>query len=185
MFPDSATVYTPDPTTGAFTVAATTGLRGRLAVVTITTDMGGERAGWQRDHPGGRRGEGRMKMTLVGLDDAVKQMERIARMTKAIGDWQGTVGSRAPYAYGIEIGSHRVSGKLARRAGGAGYLRGAVDEVMGQADADIAEGMKKVTAPGPWVIRRLARWARRVARVDVPRTSGRLRRTIRADVRKG
>lgn len=126
-----------------------------------------------------------MKMTLVGLEDAQKQLERIARMTKAIGDWQGTVGSRAPYAYGMETGSHRVSGKLARRAGGAGFLRGAVDQVLSQADADIAEGMKKVTAPGPWVIRRLARWARRLARSDVPRQTGRLRRTIRADVRKG
>lgn len=44
MFPDTATVYTPDPTTGAFTTVANSALRGRLAVVTITTGMGGERA---------------------------------------------------------------------------------------------------------------------------------------------
>jgi len=126
-----------------------------------------------------------MKMTLRGLDDAVKQMERIERMIKAMGNWRGYVGSRMPYAYGIETGRHRVSGKLARRAGGALYLQSAVDSVMSQADADISEGMRRVTSPGPWVIRRLARWSRRLARLNVPREKGRLRRTIRADIRKG
>ena len=126
-----------------------------------------------------------MKMTLRGLDDAQKQLERIERMVKAMGNWRGYVGSRAPYAFGQEEGYHRVSGKLARRTGGAKYLRQSVDEVLGQADADIAEGMNKVTAPGPWVIRRLARWARRRARQYVPRQRGRLRRTIRVDIRKG
>lgn len=37
MFPDTAVVYTPDPTTGALTVVANSALRGRLAVVTITS----------------------------------------------------------------------------------------------------------------------------------------------------
>ena len=44
MFPDLADVYTPDPTTGAYTVLARADLRGRLAVVTITAQMGAGRA---------------------------------------------------------------------------------------------------------------------------------------------
>lgn len=44
MFPDTAVVYTPNPSTGVFDVVDQAALRGRLAVVTITTGMGGERA---------------------------------------------------------------------------------------------------------------------------------------------
>jgi hypothetical protein len=44
MFPDEAAVYTPDPTTGAYTVLARAALRGRLAVVTLTAPMGAGRA---------------------------------------------------------------------------------------------------------------------------------------------
>lgn len=126
-----------------------------------------------------------MKMTLQGMDNAQKQLERIERMTAALGKWKAFVGSRMPYAYGIEMGQHRVSGKLARRAGGAHFLEGAVNEVMSNADADISEGLTKVTAPGPWVLRRLGKWARRLARLNVPRERGRLRRSIRVDVRRG
>jgi hypothetical protein len=126
-----------------------------------------------------------MKITLQGMEDAQKQMERIARGTAAMGDYKAFVGSRMPYAFGIERGTHRVSGKLARRAGGARYLQSAVDEVMSDADHDISEGLTKVTAPGRWVLKRIGLWARRLARANVPRQKGRLRRSIRAEVRKG
>src|SRR3990172_3973874 len=86
---------------------------------------------------------------------------------------------------GQEFGRHRVSGRLARRSGGAQYLTGAINIVLGDADRDLAEGLNKVTAPGRWVIKRLALWARRVARLNVPRKTGKLRRSIRVDVRKG
>lgn len=110
-----------------------------------------------------------LNITLQGMDDALKQMERIKRGTEAMGRYTGEVGSKLPYAYGIEYGRHRKSGKLARRVGGAMYINQAVDLVLSNADGDLAEGLNKVTAPGPWVIRRLALWARRLARVYVPR----------------
>jgi hypothetical protein len=126
-----------------------------------------------------------MKITLQGMEDAQKQLERIARATAAMGQYKAYVGSRMPYAYGIERGQHRKSGKLARRAGGAFYLQSAVEEVLSDADHDISAGLTKVTAPGRWVLKRIALWARRLARVNVPREKGKLRRSIRAEVRKG
>lgn len=132
-----------------------------------------------------------MRITLNGMDDAEKQMKRIERGTRTMGRYVGEVGSRLPYAYGIEFGRHRVSGKLARRAGGARYITGAIEEVLSGADADISEGLTKVTAPGSWVIRRLALWARRLARLNVPKGprkkshSYRLRRSISYRVVRG
>lgn len=110
-----------------------------------------------------------MQITLNGMEDVEKQMERIRRGAKALGGYSGEVGSKLPYAWGIEEGSHRVSGKTARAAGGSHYIRRAVDTVLSGADADLAEGLDKVTAPGPWVIRRLALWARRLSRLNAPR----------------
>lgn len=124
-------------------------------------------------------------ITLQGLDDAQKQMERIERGTRGLANYRGYVFSRRPYAYGIETGFHRVSGKLAREAGGTQSFERAVASVMSGADADLSAGLTKVTAPGKWVLKRLALWARRLIRADVPRESGRLRRSIRAEVRQG
>jgi hypothetical protein len=130
-----------------------------------------------------------MNITLKGLDDAQKQMERIERGLVALRDYTGVVYSRMPYAYGIEFGRHRKSGKLARKAGGSFYLRRAVDTVLSDADRDLSEGLNKVTAPGVWVVRRLALWARRLARKNAPRgpakgRSYRLSRAIQSEVRK-
>lgn len=126
-----------------------------------------------------------MKIELVGLEDAQKQLLRIQRGAEAMGGYEAIIGSRQPYAFGIEEGYHEVSGGLARRAGGIRFLQGAVDTVLSDADADLAAGLTKVSAPGVWVLRRLARWARRLARENVQsvRQSGRLRRSIIADIR--
>ncbi len=123
-----------------------------------------------------------MSITLHGMEDAQKQMERIQRATEAMGRYTAYVGSRRPYAYGIEYGVHERSGTLARRVGGAMYLNSAVDQVLGEADHDLSEGLTKVTAPGRWVFKRLALWARRLARLNVPKVSGTLRRSIIAEV---
>lgn len=85
--------------------------------------------------------------------------------------------------FGIEYGYHEVSGKLARREGGDLYLTRAVNEVLASADADLSQGLEKVTAPGVWVLRRAALWVRRVARENVPVETGNLRRRILAGVR--
>lgn len=130
-----------------------------------------------------------MQITLKGLEDVEKQMARIERGLAALKDYTGVVFSRLPYAYGIEFGRHRVSGKLARKAGGSFYIRRAIDTVLSEGDRDLAEGLNKVTAPGVWVVRRLALWARRLARQNAPRggkksRSYRLWKSIQYEVRK-
>lgn len=130
-----------------------------------------------------------MRITLQGMDDAQRQMARIERGAAALRNYVGVVYSKMPYAYGIEHGRHQKSGKLARKAGGAFYMRRAVDTVLAGADADLSEGLKKVTAPGVWVVRRLALWARRLARANAPRggakkSSYRLWKSVQYQVRK-
>lgn len=122
-------------------------------------------------------------ITLKGMDDVRKQLERIERGSKGMAAFTGFVYSRMPYAWGIEYGSHRVSGKLARRAGGDQYMNEAVSTVMSGADMDLSQGLTKVTAPGRWVIKRLSLWARRLSRLNVPVQTGRLRRSIKVEVR--
>jgi hypothetical protein len=133
-----------------------------------------------------------MQITLNGMEDADKQMARIERGLAALKNYNSYVYSKLPYAHGIHEGRHRVSGKLARRAGGSFYIRRAVDDVLSNADRDLSEGLTKVTAPGVWVVRRLALWSRRLARQYAPRgpqkKSGgrnyRLWRSIKHEVRR-
>jgi hypothetical protein len=131
-----------------------------------------------------------LEIKLRGMEDAEKQMARIERGLKALQNLEGVIFSKLPYAYGIEEGRHRKTGKMARMAGGSFYMRRAVDEVLSGADRDLSEGLEKVTAPGPWVVRRLALWARRLARANVPRGprkkshSYRLSKSIKYKVRR-
>jgi hypothetical protein len=132
-----------------------------------------------------------MEVTVIGMADAQKQMARIERGCRALANHEGWIYSNLPYAHGIETGRHQRSGKLARAAGGSFYMRRAVDTVVSGMDGDITQGMTKVTAPGVWIIRRLARWARRLARVNAPRgprkkggRSYRLYRSIKSEVRR-
>lgn len=122
-------------------------------------------------------------ITLKGMEDAQKQLERIKRGSAGMAAWRGFVYSRRPYAFGIEHGRHRVSQKVARRAGGAQYMTEAVSTVMSGADQDLSQGLSKVTAPGRWVIKRLALWTRRLSRMNVPIGKGTLRRSIKVEVR--
>ena len=122
------------------------------------------------------------QITLKGMENAEKQLARIERGVAALASYKAILFSRQPYAWGQNYGHHRVSGKLARRAGGTEYMERAVRGVMGGADADISAGLSKVTAPGVWVLRRLVRWAHRLAKEYAPRRSGRLRSTIRIRV---
>lgn len=121
-------------------------------------------------------------ITLRGMDDAQKQLERIERGIKGMASWVGVIYSRMPYAWGIEYGHHRVSQKLARREGGDQYMNEAVSTVLSGADYDLSSGLDKVKAPGRWVIKRMALWGRRLARANVPQQSGRLRRSIKVEV---
>lgn len=132
-----------------------------------------------------------MYIRLRGMDNADYQMRRIERASRNMGNWKVFVGVKLPYAYGIEFGRHRQSGKLARRAGGSRYLSRAIETVLAEADRDMSEGLNKVTAPGVWLMRRLGLWARRLAKKNAPRGpkqkshNYRLYRSIRTLVRKG
>jgi len=125
-----------------------------------------------------------MKLSVTGLAEVLAEQSRLERMMRSLGQYRASVGSFVPYAYGIERGVHQKSGKRARKAGGVYYLERAVNDVMAGADADIEAGLQRVKAPGPWVLRRLAKWARRLARANVPRRSGRLRSSIKFKVRR-
>lgn len=127
------------------------------------------------------------EINLNGMEDVEKQMARIERGLKQLQNTEAWVGSNLPYAYGIHEGRHK-GGKLARRAGGSFYIRRAVDQVMSGADADLSEGLNKVTAPGTWVVRRLGLWVRRKARQNAPRggkkaANYRLWRSIKHELR--
>ena len=120
------------------------------------------------------------RIALKGVTEGATFAQGYARGLARASGIRGYVGSNLPYAYGIEEGRHRKSGKLARRAGGAKYLARAIATMQASADADISEGLTRVRYPGPWVIKRLTRWARRVARLYAPVQTGALRRSIRA-----
>ncbi len=119
-----------------------------------------------------------MRLTLTGAKDVEKQLARMESKCKEMGRYRAMVGSSKPYAWGVEFGRHRLSGKLARGAGGSLYLRRAMDQVMGNSDTDIAQGLSKVQYPGVWILRRLGLWVRRLGRSYVPRQTGQLRRSI-------
>jgi hypothetical protein len=109
-----------------------------------------------------------MEVTVQGMPNAQAQFARIIRGCVSISQTVVEVGSRLPYGYGIEFGRHRESDKLARRAGGSHYLERAKTSVLTDADRDLSEGLSRVTAPGPWILTRLAKWVRRLARTNVP-----------------
>lgn len=125
-----------------------------------------------------------LRVELKGDLDAAERARRVARGLARMSGVRVFVGARAWYAEGIHEGRF-PNGRLARRAGPSRFLTRAIDRVMGQADADLSQGMEKVTAPGPWVLMRLGRWARRLARQFAPRVSGRLRRSIVVERRSG
>lgn len=107
------------------------------------------------------------------------------RGVRSMSQYEAVVFSRRAYAYGIERGKHRVSKRLARRAGPANYLERSVAVVRNNGKADISEGLKRVpVGPGVWILRRLGRWVRRLGRQNVPVRSGKLQRSIQVIVRR-
>ncbi len=126
-----------------------------------------------------------MYINVIGLPSAQQQFQRMITGSRSLAQTTALIGSRLPYAYGIETGFRKKTGKLARRAGGVFYLERARLEVLMDAERDIAEGLTRVTAPGAWVIMRLAKWVRRLGRSYAPTGeesydthSGKLRKSI-------
>lgn len=120
-----------------------------------------------------------LAVTVTGLKEAQSELEFLGKSFAKMEGMKILVGSRRPYAYGIEEGVHEVSGTVARHAGGVHMLAGAADRMLAGADGDITTGMKITRAPGPWVLKRLALWVRRLARAGTPRLTGTLKKSIR------
>jgi len=127
-----------------------------------------------------------MGITVVGIDPLRNELAKLDRMSRAAGGYTAYVSTRLPYGWGMEYGRHQQSGKLARRAGGAHYFQRAVEQVQAGMSADIAQGLEVTGAPGPWIVRRLGKWVRRLARAYAPvgadAHAGRLSHSIRFDV---
>lgn len=125
-----------------------------------------------------------MNIVLKGVEQSQKWAEKYQRGLSKLHNSRLVMGSALPYAWGIHFGRHRRSGKLARRSGGIAYLTDAVEKMQAGAVGDISEGLNKVSAPGPWILKRLGLWARRLARQLAPRGPAhkphkyRLRRSI-------
>lgn len=100
---------------------------------------------------------------LVELHKLVQQVPRIF------------VGSDLVYAYGIEYGVTK-SGRLARRAGGAFYLKGALDEIQGRVGSEIVNGLASGNLRNAFL--RLGLTTVTFAQARVPVRTGSLRRSI-------
>lgn len=125
-------------------------------------------------------------VAIAGLEVRIKGtregLEYMQQLRSAVGQYTGTVlrlEADKPYAYGIEFGRHR-SGRLARKAGPAYYMRGAWQRVRPGTGLLIALTL----ADGPVAVREAQREiGRRLvheARDIVPVRSGALRESIRA-----
>lgn len=124
---------------------------------------------------------------INGVDEARDRLTNLAVTVRGYGRTV-LVGSGLPYAYGQETGRHRVSGKLARRAGPTYFLTFAAQEVLDQATPDILKGLEMSASgrklSGLGQVRRVARWVARLARKYVPKDSGALRRSLHVVVRR-
>lgn len=124
-------------------------------------------------------------INISGIEAAREKLTNLAMTISGYGRTV-VVGTRMPYAYGIETGRHRVSGRLARRAGGVHFLARAGEEVLGQLTDDLLRGLAQSASGKPrsglGQVRRVARWIGRLARRYAPRQTGRLRRSIHTEV---
>ena len=120
-----------------------------------------------------------MSVRLIGLDKGVQALEQ---MRTAAGRFTGTmvrVGSPLVYAWGIETGRRR-DGSIARRAGGARYLEGALHEIRPKIAPAVARALPDGPRAVDQALDKLGDEVVRRARGVVPVRSGRLRESIRS-----
>jgi hypothetical protein len=114
---------------------------------------------------------------IHGVEQVRAALQRLTQGTQAMRDTRVLVGSPLKYAFGIETGRHRGGG-LARRAGGAFYLRGAVQSVMATAGASLAPALLEGAQATVRALTRLGYDVQREAQMEVPVRTGTLRRSI-------
>lgn len=89
----------------------------------------------------GGSAKGGFAIQVLGDEQAIAYLRTVEEGCRAAGSSNISVGSNLPYPYGIEFG-HRRSGRLARRAGGAFMFRGGLEQIGGQADDWLAQGIE-------------------------------------------
>lgn len=123
--------------------------------------------------PGGLYG-----VSITGLEEAIQRVSGMAAAARVIGRLDIDVGSPLPYAYGIEFGRTR-GGRLARRAGGAFYMRSAAEEVSHTAPNTIINAIEQGGTAAQDIERVLGTRIELAAQRYVPVRTGALQRSIR------
>lgn len=116
---------------------------------------------------------------MQGFEDGAQALRQLR---DACGRFNGPllrVGSALPYAYGIETGRTR-GGRLARRAGPANFLRGAIGRVEPRLRAVVSDALLDGGDAAERAIAQAGEALVEEAQRLVPVRSGRLRRSIRA-----
>lgn len=117
-----------------------------------------------------------IKIEATGITVAQRRLGIIEEGAKRLGRTRILVGSNLKYAFGIEYGRHR-GGRLARRAGGAGFLRKGLDSIRGTLPADISQAIESGGSVYDAVFRNALR-VEDVAKANTPVVTGTLRRSL-------
>lgn len=121
---------------------------------------------------------------MAGAYVQIEGVERVSAYLKEIREGAETaghetilVGSPLRYAFGIETGRHR-GGRLARRAGGAYYLRDAFRAVQPRIRPALVAALPKGAQAVLQAMRKLGYDVEREAKERVPVRTGTLRRSL-------
>jgi hypothetical protein len=108
-------------------------------------------------------------ITVFGSKQTAAYLQALREAAIQVAGTTVLVGSRLPYAYGIDKGRHRVSGKLARKAGGAQFLERAVEQALPASGPDVVRALEQYptrkTTILRWVARPVVLLARKLAPV--------------------
>lgn len=114
---------------------------------------------------------------VVGDEVAVAALTRLARAAEAMSGTPVFVGSSLAYAYGIEHGRTR-SGRLARRAGGAFYLKRGLAAVQSELPSTVLAVLGASRGDPRRLLLGLGYRVQAAAMPLVPVKTGTLRRSI-------
>lgn len=112
-----------------------------------------------------------------GADKVAAYLRQVREGAASAGREQVLVGTPLIYGFGIETGRHR-GGRLARRAGGAFYLRNAFRAVQPRIRQELAAALPNGAEAVLRVMTRLGYDVQREAQERVPVRTGTLRRSI-------
>lgn len=116
-------------------------------------------------------------VSIDGAETVRAYLQSLREGLGRAGDETIMVGSNLVYAFGIETGRHR-GGRLARRAGGAFYLRDAFNSIKGRLEPEIAAALPRGQDAVLRAMLKLGYDVEREAKNLVPVRTGALRRSI-------